>query len=214
MNMASPWTGDELLILDALKHPTSIQRYLDEIPYNPEGTSRSPRVVLREQRAHCFEGALLASAALSHAGHKPLLVDLRAVHDDDHVIAIFKGPGNRWGAIAKSNFSTLGYREPVYRTIRELVMSYFDLYFNTLGEKTLRSYSRPLDLTKFDTRNWRTTEAPVEFLGDALNELRHTPLLLPGMDRQLVKVDHRLLEAGLTGSVHAGLYNPVDDVSY
>ena len=146
-------TATETRILKALKTPQRIQHFLDlEIGYNkePDGeTIRSPRRVLRDRVAHCLEGALLAAAALRLHGHRPLLLDLGSVRDDDHVLAIFR-LHNHWGALAKSNYSGLRFREPVYRTLRELVMSYFEHYFNLQREKSLRNYSRPVNLARFD----------------------------------------------------------------
>jgi hypothetical protein len=134
----------ELSIIKRLSGPEKIQRFLDyDIGYNKEvgGEScRSPRRVLRDRLAHCAEGAFFAAAALRVHGHEPLIVDLEAVRDVDHLLAVFKEHG-RWGAIAKSNYSGLRYREPVYRTIRELVMSYYEHYYNPAGEKTLRAAS-------------------------------------------------------------------------
>ena len=136
-----------------LATPEKIQRFLDDLPYNKEphgDTCRSPRRVLRDRTAHCMEGALFGAAALRMLGHPPLLLDLEAVRDDDHVLAIFRARGH-WGALAKSNYSGLRYREPVYRTLRELAMSYFEHYYNLRKEKTLRNYSRPVNLRRFDS---------------------------------------------------------------
>ena len=141
-----PVYAGERAVFRRLTTPEKIQRFLDpELAYNkePDGaTCRSPRRVLRDRTAHCMEGALFGAAALRMLGHPPLLLDLEAVRDDDHVLAIFRLRG-RWGAVAKSNYSGLRYREPVYRTLRELVMSYFEHYYNLQKEKTLRRYSRP-----------------------------------------------------------------------
>jgi hypothetical protein len=154
----------ESRVLAGLKTPDRIQRFLDEeIGYNkePDGaTCRSPRRVLRDGIAHCMEGALLAAADLRLLGHPPLLVDLEAVRDDDHVLAVFR-VRTHWGAIAKSNFAGLRYREPVYRTLRELAISYFEHYYNLKGEKTLRAYSRPVNLKRFDSISWMTSEEDV-----------------------------------------------------
>src|SRR5512142_639518 len=117
--------------------------------------SRSPRRVLTERKARCVDGALLAAAALRVQGYPPLLVDLEAVADTDHVLAVFR-ERTGWGAVARSNFSGLRYREPIHRTIRELVLTYFESYFNLRREKTLRAYSRPIDLSRFDTDGWMT----------------------------------------------------------
>ena len=117
----------------------------------------SPRRALREGKMHCFEGALLAATALWLRGEGPLLLDLKTKDDFDHVVALYK-KNDRWGAISKTNHATLRFRDPVYRTVRELAVSYFHEYFdNKSGKKTLRSYSRPLDLRTFGT-NWITTE--------------------------------------------------------
>src|SRR5246127_3943097 len=146
------FTAAELRKLRSLKNPDGIQRFLDAMPYHGAQTAWSPRRVLREGTAHCLEGAIFAAAALRVLGFPPLLLDLEAVQDTDHVIAVYRQRGN-WGAIAKSNFSGLRYREPVYRSLRELAMSYFEGYINLRGERTLRAYSRPVNLAAFDRRH-------------------------------------------------------------
>src|SRR5437773_182450 len=146
----------ELRELRALKTPAGVQRFLDSLPYHLADTSWSPRKVLQKKTAHCLEGAIFGAAALRVLGFPPLLWDLEAVNDTDHVLAIFKVRGC-WGAVAKSNFSGCRYREPVYRTLRELAMSYFNIYFNLRGERTLRCYSQPVDLSRFDDRHWMTS---------------------------------------------------------
>jgi hypothetical protein len=192
----------EMRTLKALKTPEKIQRFLDvDIAYNkePDGdTIRSPRRVLRDKVAHCFEGALLAAAALRVQGFPPLLVDLESVRDDDHVLAIFKQHGC-WGAIAKSNYSGLRFREPVYRSLRELVMSYFEHYFNLRREKTLRNYSRPVNLARFDRIGWMTAEEDLWAINDHLAQLPHVALMKDAARRRLARVDDRLFAAGLAG---------------
>ena len=145
------WTKDEITFLKTLTDPDKIQGFLDSIDYNPNYECRSPRWVIRKRSAHCFEGALFAAAALEFLGYKPLIVDMKSFNDDDHVIAVFTENGH-WGAVAKSNFTSLRYREPVYRSLRELIMSYFDFYFNLNGDKSLRSYSLPLDLSVYNNK--------------------------------------------------------------
>ena len=195
-------TKSELRLLRSLKTPAQIQHFLDhEIAYNKELTGetiRSPRRVLRDRTAHCFEGALFAAATLRVHGHPPLLLDLEAVRDDDHVLAIFKSH-NCWGSIAKSNYSGLRFREPVYRTLRELVMSYFEHYFNMDREKTLRKYSRPVNLTRFDNIHWMTAEEDLWELSNHLVDIPHTPLHTPAIIRSLTRVDERLFAAGKLG---------------
>jgi len=196
------FTADERAVFRRLNSPEKIQRFLDsEIAYNKEAggeTCRSPRRVLRDRTAHCMEGALFGAAALRMLGHPPLLLDLEAVRDDDHVLAIFRVRGH-WGAIAKSNYSGLRYREPVYRTLRELVMSYFEHYYNLRKEKTLRRYSRPIDLCRFDAAGWMTTEADVWVIPEYLCTIAHTPLLPATVVSGLGRVDERLFAAGLVG---------------
>src|ERR1700742_5077195 len=134
------FTAKELRTLRSLKTPALIQRFLDDMRYHHAKTAWSPRLVLKHRQAHCLEGALFAAAALRVNGFPALLWDLESVRDDDHVLAVFQ-VGGRWGAIGKSNFAGLRYREPVYKSLRELAMSYFDSYFNLLGERTLRAFA-------------------------------------------------------------------------
>jgi hypothetical protein len=192
----------ETKVLKNLKSPERIQRFLDtEIGYNkePDGeTIRSPRRVLRDRVAHCLEGALLAAAALRVKGFPPLLLDLASVRDDDHVLAVFR-QHDHWGAIAKSNYAGLRFREPVYRTPRELVMSYFEHYFNLSREKTLREYSRPVNLARFDRLNWMTSEEDLWPICDHLVKIPHVPLFRNNAGRGLARVDDRLFAAGLVG---------------
>jgi hypothetical protein len=154
--------------------------------------------VLRERTAHCLEGAVFAAAALSALGFPPLLVDLEAVQDTDHVIAVYRLDGH-WGAIAKSNFSGLRYREAVYRSLRELVMSYFDGYVNYRGERTLRAYSRPVNLARFETRAWRTTPGDLWWIAEHLVDVPHLRLLPAPLERRLSRTDRRGLRAALVG---------------
>jgi len=153
---------------------------------------------MRDRTGHCMEGALFGAAALRMMGHEPLLLDFEAVRDDDHVLAIFRLRGH-WGAVAKSNYSGLRYREPVYRTLRELAMSYFEHYFNLKKEKTLRNYSRPVNLRRFDSIGWMTAEEDVWAIPEYLCEIAHRPLLGAGMAARLGRVDERLFAAGLAG---------------
>jgi len=202
------WTKEELALFNKLNDPDKIQGFLDSIDYNPEYECRSPRWVIKRRKAHCFEGAIFAAAALKFIGFKPLLIDMKSYNDDDHVIAIFKVDGY-WGAVAKSNFTTLRYREPVYRSVRELIMSYFDFYFNTKGEKSLRSYSLPLDLTVYDNRNWETTDEDLEYIGDKIESLHHFPVINDKQLKNLFNASETMMKAGMLGSVEAGLFKPV-----
>jgi hypothetical protein len=192
------FTPKELRSLRRLKDPYGIQRFLYELPYHQADTAWSPRRVLAEKTAHCFEGAIFAAAALRVNGFAPLILDFEATRDTDHVLAVYQTDGC-WGAIAKSNFSGLRYREPVYRTLRELALSYFEDYFNLLGERTLRRYSAPVKLARFDRLNWMTTEKPVWFIADYLTKVHHYPLIFESQIRRLHRVDKHSLRAGLVG---------------
>jgi hypothetical protein len=184
--------------LRALKTPAGIQRFLDELPYNLSFTARSPKRVLHDRTASCLEGGIFAAAALRIIGFPPLIFDLEAEQDTDHVVAIFKVRGH-WGAVAQSNFTGCRYREPVYRSLRELAMSYFNVYFNLRGERTLRRHSRPVNLARFDRFDWMTTEKPVWFIAEYLCEIPHTPLLRSTMEKELTRVDPRTIKGEMVG---------------
>jgi hypothetical protein len=200
--LQDPFSPRERAAFRRLTSPAKIQKFLDfDLAYNKElegETCRSPRRVLRDRTAHCMEGALFGAAALRMLGHPPLLLDLAAVRDDDHVLAVFRVQG-LWGAIAKSNYSGLRYREPVYRSLRELAMSYFEHYYNLRKEKTLRAYSRPVNLARFDSMEWMTAEKDVWEIPEYLCIISHTPLLPRNREKGLERVDERLFQAGLVG---------------
>lgn len=193
-------SAGDLRTLRALKTPAHIQRFIDGVPYQYANTAWSPQRVLRERKGHCLEGGLLAAAALRVNGYPPLLMDLEAVHDDDHVLALYRERG-LWGSIAKSNFAGLRFRAPIYRTLRELAISYFEHYYNLRGERTLRSYSRPVNLARLDGRQWMTAEDDVWFVTDELIRAKHYPLFPHRVARSLPRVDRRSFEAGLHGWV-------------
>ncbi len=201
------WTKGELAFFHKLKSPIAIQEFLDTIPYSTESRYRSPRSVIRDQRAHCYDGALFAAAALRMIGYPPVIVDMQSVRDDDHVMAIFRRHG-RIGALAKSNFTGLRFREPIYRDIRELVMSYFESFYNMDREKSLRQYTDPVDLTSFDKYQWMFEDAPLDSIVDRLNTMRVHKLMTPAMIRSLLPVDSRTYKTGLVGANRAGIYFP------
>jgi len=208
-------TRPELAALRRLSTPEKVQAYLDGIQYNlePDGdTLRSPRRVLRDETAHCAEGAFLAAAAFRVNGRPPLLVDLVAVRDDDHVLAVFREKG-LWGSVAISKFAGLRYRSPVYRTIRELVLSYFDHYYNWDGERTLRSYSRPISLAQFDRIGWMASEEDLWPIVNHLEDVSHTRVMPLATVRRLQPVDRRSYEAGVHGAPGKRHEPPADDPS-
>ena len=198
MERFSGFSSVELRKLRALKTPLGIQRFLDELPYNLSYTACSPGKVLHDRTASCLEGGIFAAAALRVLGFPPLIFDLEAERDTDHVVAIFKVRGH-WGAVAKSNFTGCRYREPVYRSLRELAMSYFNIYFNMRFERTLRRYSRPVNLARFDHRNWMTTQKPVWFIAEYLCEIPHIRLLTSSMEKNLTRVDPRSVRGEMLG---------------
>jgi hypothetical protein len=182
-----------------LTPPWRIQKFLDSLDYDVAGAGcRSPRRVLRERVVQCMDGALFAAAALRVQGHPPLVLDLEAVYDDDHVLAVFRSSG-LWGAIARSNYSGLRLREAIHPTIRSLVLSYFESYFNLRRQKTLRRYSRPLNLSRFDRLDWMTTEEDLWEIPEYLADIPHRRLLPGRIERRLSPVDRRMFEAGLVG---------------
>jgi len=192
-------TPREAAALRRLTPEWRIQQFLDDTTYDIAGAAcRSPRRVLRERTAQCLDGALFAAAALRLQGHRPLIMDLEATRDNDHVVAVFQRHGH-WGAIARSNYSGLRFREPVFRTLRELALSYFESYYNLRREKTLRRYSVPVDVSRFDTHRWMTSEDDQWAIGAHLVDVRHFALLTPAVERDLGPVDRRLFEAGKLG---------------
>ena len=198
MSNISGFNPAELRKLRNLKDPHGIQRFLDDMPYHLADTAWSPRRALHEQTAHCFEGAIFAAAALRVNGYPPLIFDLEAERDTDHVVAIYCVDGH-WGAIAKSNFTGCRYREPVYRSLRELALSYFEVYFNLRRERSLRTYSRPVDLTRFDHLDWMTTDKPIWFIARYLFEIQHYPLITRSQAQGLHRLDDRSFRAGCLG---------------
>jgi len=192
------FTPAELRKLRSLKTPHGIQRALDAMPYHLQDTAWSPRRVLRENTSHCYEGALFAAAALRVNGYPPLVIDVEAEHDTDHVIAVYR-MGGHWGAVAKSNYTGCRYREPVYRSLRELALSYFEVYFNLRGERSLRTFSRPVNLKRFDRLDWMTSEKPVWCVAEYLCEISHTPLISAAQAKRLHRLDERSFKAGCLG---------------
>jgi hypothetical protein len=198
LNSSFGFSRSELRMLQALKTPDGVQRFLDELPYNLGYTARSPRKVIHDRTASCFEGGIFAAAALRVLGFPALIFDLEADRDTDHVVAIFKTRGH-WGAVAKSNFTGCRYREPVYRTLRELAMSYFNIYFNLRFQRTLRRYSRAVNLARFDSRHWMTTDKPIWFIAEYLCEIPHIRLLTPAMEKTLTRLDPRSVRGEMVG---------------
>jgi hypothetical protein len=192
------FTPSELRILRSLNTPAKIQIFLDNLPYHLANTAWSPRLILRHRTVHCLEGAIFAAAALRANGLPPLVLDFEAINDTDHVIAVFRQNGG-WGAVAASNYPGCRYREPIHRTLRELAISYFDDYFNDRRERTMRTYSRPVNLRRFDHLSWMTSEKEVWYIPEYLLEIPHTKILTPRMEKNLSRIDERNFIAGTYG---------------
>jgi len=204
----SEWDESELRVLKKFRSPLDVQNFLDSIKYNRDvGICKSPRGVLHERTAHCTEGAYFAAAALRYLAYPPLIVDLGAENDDDHLLVVFKENG-LWGAVAKSNTTALRYRDPVYRSIRELVMSYFPFYFNTSGDKSLMRYSRPVNLKRFDENNWMFTSSDLHFISDYLTKTRHYDVADKQFLRSLPKTNEQLMRAVFLDADEHGLFKP------
>jgi len=181
----------EFAVLRRLDTPAKIQRFLFGLKQNfePDGdTCRPVRVVLRDGNAHCIEGAMLAAAALWVHGEPPLLMDMRAEHDFDHVVALFRRRGC-WGAISKTNGAYLRWRDPVYRSLRELAMSYFHEYSNKREHKSLREYSLPFDLRRVDPAIWAAGEKNAWEVPELLEEARHFRLVTRAQVKNLTRRD-------------------------
>jgi hypothetical protein len=208
-NLEPHLNQEQLLLLASLDQPHRIQAFLDEIPYSAEDRNRSPLNVIQDRQAHCLDGALFAALALRRLNDPPLVMELfpDPGMDDDHVLAIFRRHG-RLGAIAKSNFVGIRYREPVYRSLRELAMSYFDDYFNSNGVRTLRYYTRPLNLIVYDRLEWMVSDSGVDAVERRLLKLSRIPLFTPEMAASLAPVDPLTYKAGMLNVNYAGLYKP------
>jgi hypothetical protein len=199
---------NNLKISNRLNSPFKIQKFLDSLPYSVDERYRCPKNVLLDHKAHCYDGAVFAAAALKRIGYPPLLVELLPNdRDDDHILAVFSQK-NRWGAVAKSNFTGLRYREPVYRDMHELIMSYFESYFNIAGERTLIGFTEPLSLALFDQMHWEINDLAMDVIAKALDKMNRYRIISPAMARKLTHVDTRSYKAGLLGSKHSGLFKP------
>jgi hypothetical protein len=197
----------QLELWSGLTSPEKIQAHLDSIPYSTDHHNRCPLRVLQDGKAHCYDGAFFAAAALRRIGYPPIVVDLMPEpdRDDDHLLAVFKRKG-LFGALAKSNFVGLRYREAIHRSVRELVLSYFEDFFNVEGEKTLRAYTRPLNLAAFDGQGWEWSDEGVDAIEERLWTLRWFALFPPEVAAGLSPVDSRSLAGGMYGSDPEGLF--------
>jgi hypothetical protein len=197
----------ERSLIRRLDSPAAVQAFLDRVPYKVKASYQSPLGVLRTREANCFDGALFAAAVLRRIGQTPAIVHMIAADDDDHIIALHRR-NNCVGAVAKSNFVGLRFREAIYRNTRELLMSYFEAYFNLTGKKSLRAYTNPLDLRSFDRISWMTRDDSIESISIRLDSLTRNPLVTAVMVRRLSPVDKRTYQAHMLGANLKGIYRP------
>ena len=193
------FTKKEIAQLRKINTPAKVQDFLNAIPFNFEmdgkDTVKSPIRVLRERNAHCMEGALLGAYLLSLQGFKPLILHLQTTKNDfDHIIAPFQIKG-LWGALSKTNHGVLRYREPIYRDIHELLLSYFHEYFLDNGLKTLRKYSVPLDLNMFG-KDWMLEEKDLWQIDQKLDKIKHFNIAPKNVFKNLRKADQIEREIG------------------
>src|SRR3990172_8691897 len=200
-------SAKERRLFRSFDSPACIQAFLDSIPYSADPRYRCPLNVLRDRKAHCYDGALLAIVALRRLGRRPMLVDMLAWRDDDHMLAVYREDGH-YGAVAKSNFVGLRYRDPIYRSLRELVISYFEGFYNMEGYKSLRAYTRPLDLVTLDHLDWMRRDAAMDVIAEKLEHRARTRVVDRHMVARLAPIDRRAFRAGMLGAVRAGISFP------
>jgi|APGre2960657468_1045069.scaffolds.fasta_scaffold08504_3 hypothetical protein len=194
-------------LIRKLNTPVKIQEYLYTVKYNPDNSARSARRVLETGKGHCFEGAMVAAFLLEQIGQRPLVMDLRAHNDDDHVVTLFKEKG-KWGAISKTNTAVLGYRVPIHRSLREIALSYFPVYLNIKGRMTLVDFAGPINLAsaRFKKWDWRYGDENCEDMGISFNKIRHQQLISRKDIVKLPKAHHIVAKAALLGALRSGLY--------
>ena len=200
------WTAKERRVLASLRTPARIQQFLDELPYDPRGGAVSPRGVLRNGKAQCYSGVLFACAALRELGHPPRMMWIDAVSDDGHALALYQIDG-MWGSIAKSNFTTIRSREPIY-TYLALGLSYFDGFFNQYGKRTMRAFTVPVELEPFESRGWRFDTGRLSYIDRAIDTAEREWVLPRKSVRHISKVSESLRKAGLLGARPEGLWRP------
>jgi hypothetical protein len=200
-------TPEQHAIFTGLTTPSLIQDYLDSIPYRVEDDNCSALSVFRDGKAHCFDGSLFAAAALRNIGYLPVVVQMLPQDDDDHILAIYKRFG-RFGCVAKSNFVGLRSREPVYTSIRELVMSYFNDYFNLERVFSLRGYTLPIQLHQYDRHQWLTSDEGAQIIVRRLHEIRKVRLFTPEILANIAPINEISYQSGMSITNMDGAYKP------
>jgi hypothetical protein len=190
-----------------LNTPDKIQEYLDNINYCNDEDYHSPLTLMKTKNGCCLEGALFAAALLRRMGHPPLILELTSERDDDHIIAVYRKNG-LWGAVAKSNYVGLRARQPVYRTLRELVLTYFELYYNVKRERSLRGYSVPLSLARFDSLSWMIRDDQLNRIAESLDYIRHFALFPRRITKSFPPMDGWMYRAGMMETDVSKTYHP------
>jgi hypothetical protein len=202
----SQFTPAELDLWNTLDSPIAVQRFINTVAYSTDHFYRCPLRVMQERIGHCFDGALFAAAALRRIGYPPLILEIIPnARDDDHLLAVFKFRGH-WGAVAQSNFANLRYRDPVYRSLRELVMSYFSYYFNDKGEMTMLGYRTPINFSIYDKLDWMTSDANLDFVADDMDRYKTHRVVTDEMLPLLAPADERILQSAFVGAIMEGLF--------
>ncbi len=200
-------TPDQKKLFTSLNTPFAIQEYLDSIPYRVEDDNYCALSVFRDGKAHCFDGSLFAAAALRQIGFNPIILQTLPEKDDDHMLAVYKRNG-RYGALAKSNYVGLRSREPVYASVRELVMSYFKDFYNLDGLFSLRAYTLPINLKHFDRYNWMTSDSGVQAIVKRLHDIRKIRLFSPEVIADLAPIDPISYKTGMSITNLDGVFKP------
>ena len=200
------WTAKERRILASLRTPAHIQQFLDELPYDEKGGAVSPRGVLRNGKAQCYSGVLFACAALRELGHPPRMMWIDAASDDGHALALYQIAA-MWGSVAKSNFTTIRSREPIYPYFA-LGLSYFDGFFNQYGKRTMRAFTVPVELEQFEPRGWRFDDGPMTYIDRAIDTAQREWVLPRKSIKRISRVSESLRKAGLLGANREGLWRP------
>ncbi|MFA6257947.1 MAG: hypothetical protein WC671_03010 [Candidatus Paceibacterota bacterium] len=205
----SLFTKREITLMRRLDTPAKVQDFLDGFKFNFEKggeTLKSPILTLRARNAHCFEGALLGAYILSLHGFTPYLMHFKVIKGDyDHIITPFK-VGGLWGALSKTNHAVLRYREPIYKNVRELAMSYFHEYFLNDRRKTLRQYSTLFNLKNLNKParphdnsgaggDWAISEKDLWYLDKKLDKIKHYDIVPKAYLKKLRKADKIEIEA-------------------
>jgi hypothetical protein len=203
------WTPEEKKFLKSLNSAPRIQGYLDQLTYNAQNSACSARYTMITNEGHCFEGCLVAAAALEFQGYVPLMVHLIGHNDDYHALTVYRTKSG-WGAFSKSNTTLLAGRLPVYLSVRELVMSYFDFYHNVKGQPSLYSFSQLINLNRFNHWNWRTSDEDLMEMGMEMSQLKHFECTDLRTLKKLPRVSQRVQDACFLGADPAGLFTPED----